>query len=248
MNYAILSAKVDKAARLKNIEYNRRLREAEKKQRPTSKLMFRMIVNKAKKNFRGFVIDDHNRELLRFLFDYFCTPISDSEEIALKQEAWFSEKYPGKSLYKGILIQGNVGSGKTSMMNLFNKNIHQSFIMLSCREIAAQYAEKGTPVIKMYSRPISCDHKENFGQNELGICYDDMGAEKNMKYFGNEANVMEEIMQNVYDKPEMRRKIYITTNLTADDLNNDYGIRVVSRMREMFNVIILPETAPDRRK
>ncbi len=39
---------------------------------------------------------------------------------------------------------------------------------------------------------------------------------------------------------------HVTTNLSGDQIEENYGTRVRSRMREMFNMIILP--GEDRRK
>ena len=43
-------------------------------------------------------------------------------------------------------------------------------------------------------------------------------------------------------------KTHITTNLNADELQEKYGERVLSRMREMFNLISFDENSVDKRK
>jgi DNA replication protein DnaC len=57
---------------------------------------------------------------------------------------------------------------------------------------------------------------------------------------------MADIILNRYDNPKIPHHMtHLTTNLKPDEIEQAYGTRVRSRMREMFNVILL--TGPDRR-
>lgn len=154
----------------------------------------------------------------------------------------------GYSLSKGLLLVGPVGCGKTTMMKAFSKNIYQSFTIISCRKIADEY--KNSKPIYRYS-DVS---KNNFphlyyGHSELGWCFDDLGTEEKKKNFGDELNVMEDIILNWYDKLTIGfNKIHITTNLYMDQIEEKYTARVRSRMRQMFNVIEFNEHSKDLRK
>lgn len=76
----------------------------------------------------------------------------------------------------------------------------------------------------------------------------DLGIEQNMKHFGNESNVMAEILLSRYDLLRSAGIItHTTTNLNANELEKLYGNRVRSRLREMFNLITFPENAKDLR-
>jgi hypothetical protein len=44
-----------------------------------------------------------------------------------------------------------------------------------------------------------------------------------------------------------RKKTFATTNLNAKELEDRYGNRVRSRMRQMFNLLAFEQTAKDRR-
>jgi DNA replication protein DnaC len=58
---------------------------------------------------------------------------------------------------------------------------------------------------------------------------------------------MAEILLNRYDNPQTPwHYTHITTNLTAAEIEQYYGTRVKSRMREMFNMITLD--GEDRRR
>jgi DNA replication protein DnaC len=41
--------------------------------------------------------------------------------------------------------------------------------------------------------------------------------------------------------------MHITTNLSASEIENAYGSRVRSRMREMFNLIAIEQVVQDKR-
>lgn len=160
----------------------------------------------------------------------------------------FEKMGDGYSLKKGIMLCGNVGRGKTTLMSLFRANKRQSFRLISCRDLADRFATEGHELLHNWSRPINVpSHIDTFYQNEIGVCFDDLGTESSKKNFGNEVNVMENILMNRYDLGVMPfYYTHVTTNLSGDQIEEFYGTRVRSRMREMFNMIILP--GEDRRK
>ena len=143
---------------------------------------------------------------------------------------------------KGICLMGNIGVGKTTLMRMFAKNKRQCFDVVSCRTVAADFAENGHDAFKIYSenkKNYSNDYR-NFLQPINGYCFDDLGTEEVKKNYGNQVNVMEEIVLNRYDNSHTGWHLtHITTNLTADQIGEIYGNRVRDRMREMFNIIEL---------
>ena len=59
---------------------------------------------------------------------------------------------------------------------------------------------------------------------------------------------MAEILLSRYDLFTSKRlQTHITTNLSASEIENFYGKRVRSRMREMFNLIAYNKTIKDKR-
>lgn len=147
-------------------------------------------------------------------------------------------------LEKGILLAGPIGCGKTTWMHLmkFVAQTNHKFILKSCREVSFEFIQEGYQTI----------HKYSIGQlyhAELrNYCFDDLGVESNLKYYGNECNVMAEIMLSRYDLFVSKKLItHITTNLSASEIESTYGNRVRSRMREMFNLIAFPPNSPDKR-
>jgi DNA replication protein DnaC len=145
---------------------------------------------------------------------------------------------------KGIILSGPVGCGKSSMMFLCNffTNQMQNYKIIPCRDIAFDFATKGYEALLPFTK------KEDKQTKMNNICFDDLGTEKQIKYFGNECNVMAEILLTRYDNFINNKTItHITTNLSASELEKYYGDRVRSRMRQMFNLIAFPKDSIDKR-
>ena len=138
---------------------------------------------------------------------------------------------------KGILLSGPVGCGKTSLMKLFASLTpkSRSFIIKPARNISLEFTKQGYDVIHRYSRSL---------RSPNAICFDDIGIEPPVKYFGDQINVVGEILLSRYDLFVSRGiQTHATTNLTADELESRYGSRVRSRLREMFNLIAFSSEA-----
>ena len=68
------------------------------------------------------------------------------------------------------------------------------------------------------------------------------------RHYGKDCNVLGEIICNRYELfLKTRIKTHITTNLNASELEQRYGLRVRSRMRELFNLVNFEEGTPDKR-
>lgn len=194
--------------------------------------------------------------IMRYEKNYECRFNVDSgNEFIIELLSWYFTRddrftAAGYSFAKGIMLYGPVGCGKTSIFKLFSCNPVSSYALISCRKVASDYSKIGSEAIDEYSgylQPvISTDY---FKHRSFGICFDDLGTEEIKKNYGNEANVMADILLNRYDSQlSMKNKTHLTTNLNAEQIEQMYGARVRSRSREMFNIILFNEEAPDRRK
>jgi len=147
-------------------------------------------------------------------------------------------------LEKGILLSGPIGCGKTSLMNLMKYITppeHKYFVK-PCREISFEFFQDGYQIIHKYS------NGKLYESQPRTICFDDLGTENNLKYFGNECNVMAEILLSRYDIFISKKlQTHITTNLSATEIEKHYGNRVRSRLREMVNLIAYDKSTPDKR-
>lgn len=191
---------------------------------------------------KKFIFDDNNLVLIKKLSEYF----TNSPDFELGDY----------SLNKGIMLMGNVGTGKTEIMKFFQKNKKQCFTMKTCREIADDYLVYKENIEEVYATPIEkpLHDPSVFFQKYIGFCYDDLGTEEIKNAFGNKKNVMADLLMYIYDRPNYTEdgkkdysKYHITTNLSsAKELEDRYGTRVVSRLLEMFNDFTL--IGNDRRK
>lgn len=146
---------------------------------------------------------------------------------------------------KGIMLSGPIGCGKTSLMHLMKyiPNELKKFRFKSCREITFEFIKDGYDILHKYSRG------DLYKSNTAAYCFDDLGSENNIKYFGNECNVMAEILLSRYDIFIANGLCtHITTNLSAQELEEIYGNRLRSRLRQMLNLISFNADSQDKRK
>ena len=169
--------------------------------------------------------------------------------IVYKLIAYFLKDEPtcfqyGINLNKGILLTGPIGCGKTSLMNLMKylTATEHKFFVKPCRDISFEFIQDGYQIIHKYS------NGKLYQSEPRTYCFDDLGTENNLKYFGNECNVMAEILLSRYDL-FISKKLFthITTNLSATEIEKHYGNRVRSRLREMVNLIAFEKSTQDKR-
>lgn len=190
------------------------------------------LEQKAKQDYgSNFHFIEEDMENIKKLVAYF-----------LKDE--FTATQFGLDLSKGILLSGPVGSGKTTLMTIM-KYITQKenkFYMRTCRDISFEFIKEGYEIIHRYSRG-------SYSQTDCkNYCFDDLGVESNLKYYGNECNVMAEIILSRYDLFISKKIItHITTNLSASEIETMYGNRVRSRLRAMLNLIAFNKSTLDKR-
>ena len=182
-----------------------------------------------------FRIFQEDQELLLALLIY---AIGDKEGAAKRN----------LDLKKGILLNGPIGCGKTSLMTLINYFFPKGkqYQIKSAREISFEYEKEGYKTINRYSKTTLKSGTSAINPNIF--CFDDLGIEQPQKYFGNECNVMAEILLSRYDLFVLKGlPTHLTTNLSASELESKYGNRIRSRMREMFNLVAFDKNSRDKR-
>lgn len=142
---------------------------------------------------------------------------------------WYScdPRFKG-SLEKGLMIRGNVGTGKSviveALCNLIleRENIKPYFIHVS--ELQDLYIRNDFEEIDKV-------------KNRRYAIIDDVGVEAvEAKSYGN----VKEPFNDVFDYRYRNDKLtIITTNLTPSEIEETYGTRIIDRFRECMNDLIL---------
>ncbi len=143
----------------------------------------------------------------------------------------------GIDINKGILLTGPVGCGKTSLMKILRHlTPHiRPYQVIPTRNIIFGFNHIGYKTIQDYG-------------NEKYFCFDDLGVEPIGRHYGKNCNVMGEVLLSRYELfINHKIKTHCTTNLNAQELENRYGNRVRSRMRELFNLIAFDKGSKDKR-
>lgn len=198
---------------------------------------------RSNKLFDGkFMLDKNNERV----FDLLCAYFSEDGGRFLVLAAELEIQSP--SIDKGVLLTGNVGNGKTTLMKLFAKNQRQVFYIRNAKIIADSFQTGGDEVMQEYKHKITnpAGDANCFYQRFSGFCIDDIGTEDIKNHFGNKKNVIGDLIEDRYSQGNTGIFLHGTTNLSADQIGTFYGDRVKSRMREIFNFIEL--TGNDRRK
>jgi len=217
-NNALNEAKKAKYYQLKTSEYYEALKKDKVYKIPSEAEYRNLILESAKTEIEGFKISNEFEMLCRYFTG------SPNSELDLK---------------KGIILAGSVGTGKTSLMRLFKSNPFNPYVVVSCRVVADAYKTGGVESVNKYYESANNIFPMNFyGHKKLGWCMDDLGTENSKKHYGDELNVLSEVILNWYDKKQFN-KLHFTTNLGAQEIEQYYGERVKSRMREMFNFIVI---------
>jgi hypothetical protein len=193
---------------------------------------------------QGFVLDDTNRAIFNALSLYFT---QDPRFEQLSQEGG---QFEGSnfSLRKGIALFGPVGCGKTTLLRLFTSNPRESFTVTPCTIVANNYKNEGDTYFDYYTSRASV-YGSAFRHSTGGRCFDDLGVEPiPVSYYSNKRNMMADVLERRYALGSGACGLtHLTTNLSSDQIDELYGQRIRSRMRELFNAIYFDPHTPDRR-
>jgi len=173
---------------------------------------------------KHFRIYNEDHAILRKLCNYFIKDYESCEKEGIDPD-------------KGLLISGPVGCGKTSLMKLLKYIVplQRPYTVIPSRNIVFGFNHIGYKII------------EDYGNGHF-FCFDDLGIEPIGRHYGKDCNVMGEILLSRYELfLKNKIKTHATTNLNANELEELYGNRVRSRMRQLFNLIAFDKNTNDKR-
>ena len=188
---------------------------------------------------RKFVVDDNNRDVLRFLLYYFngC-PLAE-------------EVFPGRGykLHKHIMLQGAVGTGKTLLMQVFSEylNITENprfFYNLSVTQMVNYYTLHNN--LDRYT--FNEEENKGFKCEPVNICLNDIGVQST-KFYGTDTETLTNEFLHARNEiwTQYHKMAHLTTNLTNEQLKQKYrdGFgRLLDRFKT-YNII--PLTGDSRR-
>lgn len=141
----------------------------------------------------------------------------------LSEDARFESEL-GYSFQRGLLIRGVSGLGKTFLVQCSKNNELNPVLIQSMIEITEQIKSEGEFQISMMGNKI--------------LYLDDVGTEETpVKHYGTNINWFKDFLELYYSKRRPFNKLMISTNLSFRQLEEKYGFRVRSRMKDMLNVI-----------
>lgn len=182
---------------------------------------------------RQFVIDDNNRNVIRFLLYYFngC-PLAE-------------EVFPGRGykLHKNIMLQGGVGVGKTMLMQVFSE------YLMRIRSPHFFYNLSVTQMVNYYTLHNNLDRftfneEENrgFQCTPVNICLNDIGIQ-DKTFFGMDTGLLTDEFLHARNEiwTQYGKCAHLTTNLDDKALrkrferNDGFG-RLIDRFKT-YNII-----------
>jgi DNA replication protein DnaC len=136
---------------------------------------------------------------------------------------------------KGLLLIGNTGSGKTSLLKAYLKMANCKYAYIPSIRLAQMFETGGIGGFEQQY------NDELFGKRAVFI--DDLGAEPISNHYGNKVESAELWIGKFYEKYSIRSNAFIpvfgTSNLTMNEIGERYGDRIRYRIEEMCHVWVL---------
>ena len=193
---------------------------------------------------RRFVIDDDNRDIIRFLLYYF-------NDCPLAEQVFPDRRY---KLAKPLLIRGDKGVGKTFLMQLFSEYLRRTnnpnfFFNVSVTEMVNYYTINNNLNRYTYNDRSGTKEDNTFdGCRPSNVCLNDVGLQTQSFFGQNTRQLVSEFLHARYEIwTQWSQRGHLTTNLSVQALAKEfadaYG-RTVDRFKS-YNIIEM--TGPSRR-
>ena len=182
---------------------------------------------------KKFVVDEHNKQVMRFLLYYF-------NECPLCEEVFPQKHY---KLHNHILLCGKAGTGKTLMMQIFAEylrftNNPHAFYNLSVTQMVNYYTLHNNLDRYTYNE----EGSKGFKPQPVNICLNDIGVESKT-YFGMDTKLLTNEFLHARNEiwTAYGKHGHVTTNLDVkmlkEEFKDGFG-RLIDRFKT-YNVITL---------
>lgn len=200
-----------KERRKDEIEFVKK-RERELKEKYTAKFIFNLMAFTSKKVFDvDLIVNEQTKMLIKVI----CFFISKDHRF---------ETELGYSFKKGLLIRGVSGLGKTFLIRCVQDNELQPVQVLSMIAIANEIKSNG-------------EYRLSYNPEKI-IYLDDVGTEQaTINHFGTKINFFKDYLEMYYLNNIFYNNLIISMNNDFDEIEEKYGFRVRSRIKDMFNII-----------
>jgi DNA replication protein DnaC len=178
----------------------------------------------AQRRYPGYEVDANNKEAIIQCLVYFL--------------GGNSQVYPALDPKKGLMLVGDVGCGKSLLIEILQDITRgvkgYGFRIFKAADIADEYAlgSRG----EAYGEQL-----QNGRYTTFRMCIDDLGFEPvKVLNYGNEIIPLAHILtkrSRLFD--QYGQITHLTTNLNAEEIEKLYGDRIRDRLRKMCNVITL---------
>ena len=203
-----------------------------------SNIVNRIGNNLMAKEFRVFEIDNHNKQILRFLLFYF-------NQSKIAEEIFPQENY---KTHKQIILSGKVGVGKTMLMSIFSNYLRLTnnpnvFHNVSVTEMTNYYK-----IHNHLDKYTFCEltSERKFNGSPVNLCLNDLGLNTQL-HFGVDTKVL--IDDFLYSRYELylnhHKMAHLTTNLSVSELKQAFDYRLNDRFKS-YNILEVGESS--RRK
>lgn len=218
---------------MRKAEQKRQLLEIPEVYQAHAKLLLQIANKVLAYQHRKFVIDDNNKDVLRFLLYYF-------NGCPLAEEVFPTRGY---KLHKHIMLHGNVGTGKTLLMEIFSEYLRYTdnpnfFYNLSVTQMINYYTLHNN--LDRYT--FNEEENKGFRCQPVNICLNDIGVQTTT-FYGMDTKVLTDEFLHARNEiwSQFHLKAHVTTNLSIEQLKEKYkdGFgRLIDRFKT-YNVIPL---------
>jgi len=199
--------------------------------------MFNLVVSRLKKEIPGdrkIWVDDRNKETCRRLIKYFL----NLQGWRNPDGEWIPGYHEGDKLInvrKSIVIEGNVGTGKTTFVRVINS---------ICRDLQNEYKNLKSFYFIDYTKLVEMiEEKKDTSIPTMHYRYDTIyddfahaGLDAHVAFRG-KTGLVERIVRNHYTNKRKPLKIYIT-NHSKEDFQKIYGDAILGRMADLCEWIV----------